>query len=83
MERQIGVLYSTAAQIFNTAKANANYNDFHKILACYMPPTNINLSYNLRLPLIIDGTLDLAKVYNAIMGNPHLLFYKAALIMGI
>jgi len=48
-----------------------------------MPFIDINLSYNLEFPLIINSTVDLAKVYNIIIVNLHLLIYKAILMTSI
>ena len=84
LETQIGVLAPTASAIFRTAKARANCDDFHEILACCTPITDANSSRNGgRLPLIVDGTEDSAKVRDAIMAQPYLSFHEAALTTGI
>ena len=63
--------------------ARANCNDFYEILACYTSLIDANSSRNPHLPLIVDGTTDLARVRDAIMANPCLSFHEAALTTGI
>ena len=78
LETQIGVLAPTASAIFRTAKARANCDNFHEILACCTSITDANSGRNGgRLPLVVDGTEDSAKVRDAIMAQPYLSFHEA------
>ena len=83
LERQIGVLKSTASKIWRAATARANYTDFHKILACCTPLIEANSSRNpLRLPIVADGSPESVIIRHTIMQNLHLSFHDAALAAG-
>ena len=83
LERQISVLKSTASKIWRAATARANCTNFYKILAYCTPLIEANSSRNpLRLPIIVDDSLELAIIRYTIMQNPHLSFYDAALAVG-